>query len=227
MRVASAARCSSVCLPGQHTRPTPSARRPGVRLGLAACGPQPGSESWESSPDERGPINCSPGSVIPAKGCLLESSLEQKNASTQGPLLTLVPSDSTGWTEGGLTWILPPAAPSPRWSPCRGNLGTDIPEAGFQTGTTWPLPPVAPHPPGASEPQAGQGKPPSGLPLSHSWSLASQSPSAHPAPYKAQQAGLVLEADTEGKAAPHVCLRGPHPPWTPEPAQEPVANPRS
>lgn len=39
---------------------------PGVRLGFAVRGPQPGTGSWESSPDERGRITCPPMLVIPA-----------------------------------------------------------------------------------------------------------------------------------------------------------------
>lgn len=62
-----------------------SGRGPGMHLGLARHGPQPKPGSRESSPDEKGRINCPPVSVIPAVGCLLESSLEQKEASAQGP----------------------------------------------------------------------------------------------------------------------------------------------
>lgn len=62
-----------------------SGRGPGMHLGFTMHGPQPKTGSWESSPDERGRINCPPVSAIPAMGFLLESSLKQKEASTQGP----------------------------------------------------------------------------------------------------------------------------------------------
>lgn len=39
---------------------------PGMRLGFAVRGPQPGTGSWKRSPDERGRINCPPMLVIPA-----------------------------------------------------------------------------------------------------------------------------------------------------------------
>lgn len=61
-----------------------SGRGPGMHLGFTMHGPQPKTGSWESSPDEKGRINCPPVSVIPAVGCLLESSLEQKETSAQG-----------------------------------------------------------------------------------------------------------------------------------------------
>lgn len=68
-----------------HTSDPISGRGPGMHLGFAVHGPQPRTGSWESSPDERERINCPPVSGIPAMGCLLESSLEQKKPPPRAP----------------------------------------------------------------------------------------------------------------------------------------------
>jgi len=58
---------------------------PGMHLGFAVRGPQPGTGSWESSPDERGRINCPPVLVIPAMDAFWKVLWSRKTPPARAP----------------------------------------------------------------------------------------------------------------------------------------------